>query len=210
MNNPMPLVACHECDLLQRGIALSPGKGARCVRCGAKLYRSPHAGTDLALALTLTAAIIFIVANVYPVVGVNIQGTRHDTTLMGAALTLWNQEMTLIAILVFLTTLLFPAVEIVFILHLLLALKTGRRPADLAICMRILHGVSPWGMVEVFLLGVLVALVKLTHFATVIPGLALWSFGVLIPLLAAVASSLDSHDLWERLGPTCDERGCHD
>lgn len=202
----LPLIACHECDLLQREIALPPGKVARCVRCGAKLYRSAHASLDHTLSFTLTAALVFIVANAYPIVGINIQGTRHDTTLLGAARALWNQDMITISLLVFLTTLLMPALEIAFMLHLLLALKSGRRPAGLNISMRILREVNPWGMVEVFLLGVLVALVKLTHFARVIPGLALWSFGVLILLMAAAAASFDIRDVWERADAAGGER----
>lgn len=200
----LPLIACHECDLLQREITLPPGRVARCARCGAKLYCSPHATLDHTLSYNLTAAVVFIVANVYPIVGINIQGTRHDTTLMGAARALWAQDMTIISLLVFLTTFLMPALEISFMLHLLLALRAGRRPAGLDLSMRILGSIDPWGMVEVFLLGVLVALVKLTHFARVIPGLALWSFGILILLMAAAAASFDVRDIWER---TADGRG---
>jgi paraquat-inducible protein A len=203
----LPLIACHECDLLQREISIPPGKVARCARCGAKLYRSPHATLDHTLSYNLTAAVVFIVANAYPIVGINIQGTRHDTTLLGAARALWAQEMTVISLLVFLTTFLMPALEIAFMLHLLLPLRAGRRPAGLDTGMRILRNVSPWGMVEVFLLGVLVALVKLTHFARVIPGLALWSFGVLILLMAAAAASFDIRDVWERADAGGEGRG---
>lgn len=203
-NGNLPLVACHECDLLQREIQLPSGRVARCVRCGAKLYRSPHASLDRTISYYLTSAVVFIVANAYPIVGINIQGTRHDTTLMGAARALWAQDMTIISLLVFMTTFLMPALEVAFMLHLLLPLKLGRRPRYLRASMRILRSVSPWGMVEVFLLGVLVALVKLTHFARVIPGLALWSFGVLILLMTAAAASFDIRDIWER---TADDGG---
>lgn len=206
-DSSLPLIACHECDLLQREIPLPPGKVVRCVRCGAKLYRSPHASLDHTLSYNLTAAVVFIVANAFPIVGINIQGTRHDATLLGAVRALWNQDMIIISLLVFLTTFLMPALQIAFMLHLLLALQSGRRPAGLNVSMRILGNINPWGMVEVFLLGVLVALVKLTHFARVIPGLALWSFGVLILLMAAAAASFDSRDVWERADAAGRERG---
>jgi paraquat-inducible protein A len=138
----MPLIACHECDLLQRKVSLPSGRVARCPRCGAKLYRSVPASLDHVLSYNLTAAVVFIVANAYPIVGINIQGIRHDTTLLGAVHALWSQEMFFIAIMVFLTTFLMPAMETAFMLHLLLALKSGRRPAALGISMRLLQSIT--------------------------------------------------------------------
>ena len=136
-----------------------------------------------------------------------IQGKQNATTLFSAVHALWNQEMQPIAALVFLTTFLVPAVEITVMIYLLLSLKLGRIPAGFTVIMRILQSVNPWGMVEVFILGVLVALVKLTHYGSVIPGLALWSFGVLTLLLAAAASSFDVRDVWDRAYPAPRGRG---
>jgi len=203
-NGDMPLIACHECDLLQYKVALPPGRVARCRRCGAKLYRAAHASPDHTFSYSMAAAVTFIVANAYPIVGINIQGIRHDTTLLGAVRALWNQDMYFIAIMVFLTTFLMPALETAFMLHLLTALKSGRRPAALGVSMRILLNITPWCMAEVFMLGVLVALVKLTHFARVIPGLAFWSFGALVLLTAAATASFDIRDIWEQV-ETADE-----
>ena len=70
----MPLIACHECDLLQREIALPPGRVARCGRCGAELYRSAHKSVDHTLAFILAAAVLLIVANAYPIVGLSDPG----------------------------------------------------------------------------------------------------------------------------------------
>jgi len=201
VSSPLNLIACHECDLLQRAITLPPGGVARCVRCGGKLYRSSSSSVDTTLAIAVTAVLVFIFTNAYPIVGLQIQGIRNDTTLFGAVQALWHQEMRSISSLVCFTTIIAPAMELAFILHLLLAVKSGRTPAGLNVIMRMLNFVNPWGMVEVFMLGVLVALVKLTHFASVIPGLALWSFGVLTLLLAATAASFDVHDVWARVCP---------
>jgi paraquat-inducible protein A len=112
-----------------------------------------------------------------------------------------------ISALVFLTTFLVPAIEITVMIYLLLSLKLGRIPAGFTVIMRILQSVNPWGMVEVFILGVLVALVKLTHYGSVVPGLALWSFGILTLLLAAAASSFDVRDVWDRAYPAPHGKG---
>ena len=199
MNSPMTVIACHECDLLQREIALPPGGVARCVRCGAKLYRVENRSIDHTLALTLAAAVVFILANMFPIIGLQIQTTRNDTSLVSAVHTLWNQGMWPVAALVFFTTFLAPAAVLAIMIHILLALKRGRIPAGFTLVMRVLQICNPWGMVEVFIIGVIVALVKLTHYGTLIPGIALWSLGVLTLLMTATASSFNAHDIWNRV-----------
>lgn len=199
MNGRVPIIACYECDLLQREIALLPGRVARCVRCGGKLYRVENRSIDHTLALTVAAAIVFILATMFPIIGLQIQSTRNDTSLVKAVYALWNQSMWPVAGLVFLTTFLAPAVVLAIMIHILLALKRGRIPAGFALVMRVLQIFSPWGMVEVFIIGVMVALVKLTHYGTLIPGIALWSMGVLTLLMTATASSFNVHDVWNRV-----------
>ena len=205
MTDSVSLIACHECDLLQREISLPPGRVVLCCRCGAKLYRSAHKSLDTPLAFLLTAAVVLLVANAYPIVGLSIQGMDNATTLFGAAHALWIQGMVPIAVLVFLTTFLVPAVELAIMGYLLLSLKCGRTPAGMTLLMRVLQYVTPWGMVEVFILGVIVALVKLTHYGSVIPDTALWAFGFLTLLLAATASSFDIRDIWDRVATVPDK-----
>jgi paraquat-inducible protein A len=195
----MTVIACHECDLLQREIALAPGGVARCVRCGAKLYRVESRSIDHTLALTLAAAVVFILANTFPIIGLQIQTTRNDTSLVSAVHILWNQGMWPVAGLVFFTTFLAPAAVLAIMIHILLALKRGRIPACFTLVMRLLQICNPWGMLEVFIIGVIVALVKLTHYGTLIPGIALWSLGVLTLLMTATASSFNVHDIWNRV-----------
>jgi paraquat-inducible protein A len=193
------IIACHECDLLQREIRLPPGRVARCARCGAKLYRTENRSIDHTLALTLTAAVLFILANTFPIIGLQIQTTRNDTSLINAVHTLWDQGMWPVAGLVFFTTFLAPAAALAAMIHILLAMKRKRIPAGFTVIMRVLQSFNPWAMVEVFIIGVIVALVKLTHYGTLIPGIALWSLGVLTLLMTATASSFNIHDVWHRV-----------
>jgi paraquat-inducible protein A len=72
-------------------------------------------------------------------------------------------------------------------------------PSGLPAVFRLVQAVKPWCMVEVFMLGTLVALTKLAHLASVVPGIALFSFGGLMVLVAAAAASFDTHALWERV-----------
>jgi paraquat-inducible protein A len=193
------LIACRYCDLLQREIPLKSGCAASCRRCGAVLYRNATDSIDRTLAYTLAAAVLFVIANVFPLFAIEIQGSHSEINLLGAVRSLWDQQVRSISLLVFLTTILIPAFELITMAYLLLPLKFHHVPAGYTHFLRMMQIVEPWGMVEVFMLGVLVSLVKLTSSFKVIPGVALWSFGCLTLLLAAAASSFSARDVWARL-----------
>ena len=193
------LIACRECDLLQREIVLPPGGTACCSRCGAVLHRSKPDSLDRTLAFTVGAAVLFILANVFPVVGLEAQGNRTSTTLFGTVRTLHDQGMTSVAVLVFVTTILMPMLDIGAMLYMLLPIRLGVVPKGLPAMFRLVQTVRPWGMVEVFMLGTLVSLAKLSHIAAVRPGIALWSFGMLMFLVAAAAASFEAHDFWAQV-----------
>ena len=186
------LIACHDCDLLQREIALPPGGVAACGRCGAVLYRRNRTSQEVTLALTITALIVFAIANVFPIVTIAAQGQYHGTTLWGAVVALWQDDMHLVALLVLLTTIVMPLLELVITTYLLAV----PRPTPLAL--RLLTAISPWAMVEVFMLGLLVSVQKLSHLATIIPGTALWAFAALMLLFAAINSRFSIHSLWQQ------------
>lgn len=193
-----PLVACHQCDLLQREAALAPGGLARCRRCGGALYRNSGAGLDRALALTLAGLVLLAMANAFPIVSLEFQGQRDTTTFLGAVASLYHQEKPLIAGLVFATTFLVPALELTGMLYLVLPLWLGRMPRHFAPVGRMMQALRPWGMVEVFMLGLLVSLVKLGGYAEVIIGRAFWSFAALMVVTAAWTVSTDMRELWAR------------
>lgn len=198
-DGPAQLIACHDCDLLQREITLNPGCTASCPRCGAVLYRNATDSINRTLAYSLAAAMLFVIANLFPILAIELQGDRAAITLYGAVLSLWEQDMKLVSASVLVTAIIFPALELGSMVYLLLPLKLGQVPVGHTLFMRTLQHVQPWSMTEVLLLGVLVSLVKLTQNFKVIPGVAMWSFGLLTLLIAAVASSFSARDVWARL-----------
>ncbi|MFL9982599.1 paraquat-inducible protein A [Paraburkholderia sediminicola] len=197
---PISLVACHECDLLQRESAVPPAGTLRCCRCHAELYRAHPDSTARALAFTLTCVVLFFISNLYPIVGLAVNGDLVETTLLGAVRVLYKDGMWPIAGLVFATTFLMPLLQMTAMAYLLVPLQLNRRPYHADLVFRLMHLAQPWGMTEVLILGMLVALVKLAHIASVVPGVALWSFGALMLLLAAAASAFDPRALWQRMG----------
>jgi len=192
------LIACRECDLLVRPAQPpgSPHYSVLCPRCGALLYRWSSHGLENTLALACAALALLAVANAFPVVGLNIQGQRIDTTVLGAAVQLWREGMPAMSILVLATTTLTPLLEIAAMIWLTLPLMLGRRPPGFALVFRALQAAHPWAMVEVFLLGILVALVKLAHLADVLPGPAMLGFAMLMLVLATVSSIIEPRDIW--------------
>jgi paraquat-inducible protein A len=104
--------------------------------------------------------------------------------------------MTELALLVLVTTLLAPGIQIASILTLLVALRLRRGQRHFAWLFRLVQAIRVWGMIDVLMLGILVSLVKLAALATVVPGVALWSFAALLVLLALLSSSFSTADLW--------------
>ena len=190
------LVACAECDALYRRPTIAPGVEVICRRCGAGMYRGHGYGLTAPLAYIAAAAILFLIANVRPIMGLEFEGASNASTLLGAVQALYAQDMRLLSLLVLVTTCAIPALDLLAMLYLLVPIHFARRPPGLATIFRIVQQLKPWGMVEVFLLGVLVALAKLAHMATVMPGIALWAYGGVMLLRALAAASFDPQELW--------------
>lgn len=192
------LMACPECDLLVReaDTAEACDIHALCPRCGAHLYRGGSNNLENTLALAIGALVLLAAANAFPVVGLDIQGQRIETTVFGAAASLWHAGMQMVAVLVLLTTTVLPLMELAALVWMVLPLRTGRRPPGFPWVFRMLRMAHPWAMVEVFLMGIIVALVKLSHLADVLPGAAAWCFGGLMLLLTTLTVIVEPRSLW--------------
>ena len=193
------IIACRECDCLQREVTPPLHGAALCVRCGAELYRYKPASLDHTLAFLGAAAIFFMIANSFPLLSLDTQGVTTSTTLFGTSHALYLSGDVAIAVLVFITTILFPGMEIAAMVYLLGGLKSGRVPEAFAPTFRLVEAIKPWGMVSVFMLGTLVSLVKLHSIATVIPGIALYALGAMILMLTASEASFEPRRLWARV-----------
>ena len=195
------LVACPDCDLLNR----LDGPAAAtllCARCGAVLRRHRPNSIDRTPALVMAALLLFTLANAFPFLAMKSGGFVQETTLLSGVHELWRQDLRLLAALVFCTCVLVPAAQLTGLVTILLPLRLGRRPPPgAARILRLVQAAAPWGMMEVFMLGILVALVKLGHMATIVPGVSVFSFAALIVVMAAAFSTLDPVLLWARLDP---------
>jgi paraquat-inducible protein A len=192
------LIACHECDLIHRVKPL-PIKGvANCTRCGSVLYRQKPNSLERTLALSLAGLVLFVLANSFPFLALKMESQVHQTNLITGIKVLYTQDMQGLAVVVLLTTILAPLAQLLGMLYLLLPLRHDRVPPQFAPIFRLVRGLQPWSMMEVFMLGTLVSVVKLAKMAQIVPGIAIYSFFGLIVVLTAATVSLDPHEIWHR------------
>lgn len=195
----MSVIVCHACDLAHRLDRIEASARVRCTRCRAELYRTNAARTDTPIAIALAALVLFIIANAYPLVAFKVNATTRMTTLTGAALGLYDQGYATLAVLVTFTAILVPLAQILAFLYVLVPARAGFRSPGAAAVFRMLTALRPWAMSEVFMLGSIVALVKLSAEAEVAPRIALIAYGLLMFTLTALSSAAPTEQFWRWL-----------
>jgi paraquat-inducible protein A len=190
------VIVCPSCDLAHRAGTAPAVERTRCARCRALLQRPENGRIEMAIALAFSALVLFVLCNAYPLVVIVSNGSTRATTLVGAALGLYRQDHIGLASLVFITTVVGPLLQIVSLLYLLIPLRYKRQARGQNTIFRLLAQVRPWTFIEVFMLGALVALVRLGAYARVVPGVALWSCGFMMLTLAALTSRTSAGQFW--------------
>jgi len=189
-------ITCHECGLEHHKGELPTGTAALCRRCGSVLYRHRPPTFERALALTLAGAILFVVANVFPFLGIRIGSIIQETTLITGTIELYQQGKWILSLVVCFTSIVAPGVQLALLLYVLVPAYFGRTPPHLARAARLVMALRPWAMMDVFMLAILVSAVKLADLATLLPGVAMLSFMVLIFVLAGAQAAIDTDRIW--------------
>ncbi len=190
------ITICSYCDEVHARRPLTRGTSARCTVCHLSLY---HAESDLGamLAVTITAAIAFVIANAFPLITLTAGGRQTEATLWSAIVASYNRDLPFVAVALTATLLITPLAELLMLLWVLVPLAAGVRPPGFALVMRAMHTMRPWRMIPVFLLGLAVAVVKLSGLATTVPGWGMFGVVVMTIALASLAS-FDREVLWRR------------
>lgn len=193
------LVACHECAAIYRRTAIPERAAAHCVRCGALLYRHITNSLNRSLALYLGAFMLWLMANLYPFLGLKVGGIYQENLLLTGGWALYEYGMGELGLVVFLTSILFPLLTIVGMLYLLVSVAIGLAPPLAGRTFQVVRLLEPWSLISVFMLGTLIAIVKLQDLAQVVPGMSLTAFACLLVIYAMARSSFDSETLWQRI-----------
>lgn len=193
------LVACPDCDLLERVGPLPPGGKATCARCGYTLAKRPAGPPDLSLALTVAAAIAFVIANVSPLMNLSVIGRTASTTIAGGAYQMWLEGERITGALVAFCAVIAPGGYLLFMLILLIAARSAPAPRWVGEMLRWANHLQMWSMLEVMMLGILVALIKIAELATVAAGIGMFAVGALVLLFPAIVVNFNVRELWQRV-----------
>jgi paraquat-inducible protein A len=195
LSDASSLIICEHCDAVYRRRVLARGDKACCRRCGAVLYRHQRLGVRGVLALSLAGLIMWLIANTAPIFTMSQSGVSSSSTLWGAVVAAWSEHVPVVAILVAASLFFIPLMQLLLLSWGCGFVAAGRRPPGRVQVVRILRWLHPWSMIEVLMLGIFVASVKLGSVFDVTPDIGLWGFGLLMVLITLVAS-WDTHDLW--------------
>jgi paraquat-inducible protein A len=169
------------------------------VRCGFVLVKVPPGSRDRALALTVAAAITLVTANAFPLMELHVVGRFASTTIAGGAYEMWMQGERMTSVLVAFCALIAPAGYLLFMMTLLIAARCSPIPRWTGEMLRWVGRLQVWSMLEVVMLGILVALIKIAQLAAVDPGIGMYAFGATVLLIPAVMLSFDRWDSWRRI-----------
>ena len=187
MRQTQDLIICEYCDTVYQRTPLGRHQRAICPRCGGVLYRHCNLTLQQRLALSVTGGILLVFANFYPVMSISLQGLKSSATLWDAVLALSLGPITFIALVAAIAIIIAPVFQLLLLAWVLCFALLHQRAPGFRLCMRWLESLRPWSMLEVCLLGALVAVFKLAGMLDVLPGIGLFALAVLSLLLIRIA-----------------------
>jgi paraquat-inducible protein A len=192
-------ISCPDCDLLHRVREIPQGRKALCARCGAVLYHPKKDSIDRTLALVIAGLILYWPANFYPIMRIASLGEIRETTMFSGVRELWAGGAWWVGSLVFMASILIPLVKLAGMCYVLLPLRLRWRPPSAGLSCRLLLALDKWGMLEVYMLGILVAMIKISAMATIQAGVGLYAFVALMLVSILVSTTLDREAVFARL-----------
>jgi paraquat-inducible protein A len=192
-------IGCHGCDLLVNVAHVSDGESASCPRCGHFLTRRRPNAYNKVLAYSLSSVILLVLANSFSFLSFGASGLESVITLRETPMALWNYGMPEVGIMVAAFIIVIPAVTLVLLLILCIPLEGGRyRPWLIPVAKGIFLAQN-WAMVEVFIIGVIVSMVKIAAMASVVLGISFWAYAGFSICFTLAVASLDRYQCWEKI-----------
>jgi len=195
------LISCHSCSLLVRRSPLAEGMHARCPRCGARLHPRKLNSVHRTWALVIAAFIFYIPANVLPVTVTTYLGSTHADTILSGVLYFMRTGSWGIALIIFVASIVVPIVKLVVLSALLLSVqrRSRWRPRERARLYRLTEVVGRWSMLDVFVVTVMVALVRLGYLTSVEAGPGIVYFAAVVVMTMTAAMTFDPRLIWDAL-----------
>jgi paraquat-inducible protein A len=193
-----PLLICEHCDTVYRRRPLARGDVARCARCHAVLERHQRIGLNGMLALVATVMVVFVQANLWPIITLGLNGEQIHARLWGIIIMMWNEHSQVVAVLAAGTLFFFPLCRMLVLGWLLVYARLGRRAPGFRPLMMVLHYIRPWTMSEVFVLGILVSIVKAQLYFDVSADAGAFAYAALA-ILITIFSGIDVRQFWDKI-----------
>jgi paraquat-inducible protein A len=190
---------CHTCHLLSR--VEMQAHTLHCPRCGAHLHSRKPDSLARTWALTLTAYILYIPANLLPIMTVTMSGRGEPDTIISGVKELVVGGMWPLALLIFFASITVPVLKLLILTYLLLSVhfRSHWRPRERTMLYRITESVGRWSMIDIFVIAILVALVKLGALATIEAGAGAVAFAGVVVITMFAAMSFDPRLIWDAL-----------
>lgn len=190
--------ACQECDLLiTLPEVLENNQSLTCPRCKSKQFTHYPNALEHVIAFSLSALIFLVIANSFPFLSFASQGQTRTITIFEASYQLYEQGFIMLSALVYCFVILLPCLYLVFVLALLVPLKLNLSPFAPIFLGRAISAVLPWTMAEVFIVGVLIALIKVIEMADIVLGVSFWAYLGFVLFFTAGANITSKHQLWQ-------------
>jgi paraquat-inducible protein A len=192
------VLSCHTCGLRQLVEPLAHDRTAACARCGSFLAAGARGSLQATAAFAVAALILYVPANIYPIMRMHFYGAYSESTVWDGVVSLAQHNQWFVAAIVFLASIAIPLVKLGVLLYLVLttALHRRRQLRERTRIYRFVDVIGPWAMLDVFLLAVLVALVKLGTIATILPGPGLIAFACVVVFSMLASASFDPQMIW--------------
>jgi len=192
-------LGCPHCDLLVPRVSLGPGQKGRCPQCRYVLVEARENSIERTFAVALAGLIAFIPAMTFPLLGLQAAGFKNEASLWQCIQAMLKSDLFPAALVILLFCFLVPLARLLIIFHLSLQIMRNRHHAFDVPLFRIFHESEEWGMLEVFLFGLIVALYKILGVADPLFGFGLLAFVLLIVSSMLVTVFLDEQLVWEHL-----------
>lgn len=196
-----PLQLCSGCDLLLAYVDPPPGHTVRCPRCGKRLHKWKTNSINKTLAISLTGLLLYLPANFMPLLTFDVLGMNTSTSLFASTLSMFQQGQYIVGFMVILCGFLFPLTLLSLIAALSLALAGGWKKAWMAHFLRYIHHLREWAMPDIYLIGIFVTIIKMSHIAEIEFNVGFFCFTGMVLTIIGCQTTMDAPLFWSRLEP---------
>lgn len=195
------LASCHTC------LKLAPTTTHHCPRCGSSMHQRETDSLQRCVALLITACILYIPANLLPIMYTDQLGKTEASTIIGGVVLLIKLGSVPIAAIIFIASVMVPSGKLMAMFYLVWSVRTHSRlsPRQRTVMYQVTEFIGKWSMVDVFVVAILVALVHLGGLLVIRPGYAALSFAGVVIVTMIAAEIFDSRLIWDQLEENNDD-----